>query len=233
MTKRAYYFSFLFILVALSCSKVDTSAIDNLQQGKIIRIGHGGSGFTSLIPFNALPSNSISGLKKALEENHADGVEIDVHMTADFDFIVYHDKNLETKTAKKAYPEQLELKDIAGTPYQVGFPYDLFQDESIVSLDSVITYVKTLPEFPILQLDIRHSCDCFSAEENEIWGKTMFKRLFQKLDELNVPKEKVQLITVSKPLTLFGKRQPNAYSISFEVPSFEDGLHWAIENGVD
>ena len=127
MLKRSLPY-IISILVFVSCEKPILSEIDNLNNNQIFKIGHGGMGFPALFPFNALPTNSMAAIKKALEDKKADGVEIDVHMTSDFEFVLYHDKLLDSKTSKQGYPEELKLNEIIGVEYQLGFPYDLFQE---------------------------------------------------------------------------------------------------------
>ncbi len=50
----------------IACTTFDKSKLDNLNQNTVLKIGHAGSGFSSWIPFNALPSNSYKSLYEAL-----------------------------------------------------------------------------------------------------------------------------------------------------------------------
>lgn len=228
--KKIVTLSFVFVL--LSCYSVDLDQIDNLNQGKIYRIGHGGSGFVSWVPFNAYPSNSMIGIKQALEAYKADGIEVDVHMTDDREFVLYHDKMLDSKSDQKGYIELQNWSDIKGAKYQVGFPFDWFQNEEIILLDSLLSYAKTLDDFPIIQLDLRSHCECFGHKRQYIRANVMFRNLIKKLDEFEVDKNKLQIITGFKDLIELSKIIGNEYPMLFEVGEFESGLEWALENDI-
>ena len=219
------------LVIYTSCEKVHHEEIDNLQNKKNFKIGHGGMGFPSLIPFNYYPTNSMSAFKEAIQVERADGVEMDIHMTSDYDFVLYHDKKLDSKTDFNGYPEEMELNKLVGIPYQIGFPYDFFQEEKIISLDSSIQYFKSLPVFPILQLDIRNYCENFKSVDNDVWEKKMGERLIEKLDKYNLKNNKVHLISISRKLCLYFM-QNSGYKVSYEINMIEEGLDWAIENNL-
>jgi len=86
------YFSF----VAVSCSK-DAAILqfNNLSDGKVLVLGHGGMGNKSLLPMDSRPS-----LDKCLE-GPADGSEMDVRMSADGTLYLFHDQELKHATGKK------------------------------------------------------------------------------------------------------------------------------------
>ena len=94
--KYIYLLSAALTLASTGCRKPDIHNIKNLNNGKIMIIGHGGSGFQSVI--NPLPTNSAASVSKALDELEADGVELDVQLTADKQLILYHDARLESQT---------------------------------------------------------------------------------------------------------------------------------------
>lgn len=220
-----------FLITAfLSCERPDLSQIKNLQDNKIVKIGHGGMGFPSIFPFNALPTNSIGAFKKALENENADGVELDVHMTADYDFVLFHDKTLDDITSKKGYPEELNLEQIVGTTYDLGFPYNLFQNESIISLDSAFHYFESLENTPIIQLDFRNYCEKFSPQENDKWEQLMSEKIIERLSSYNINPNKIHLISISKEMCFYFEEQ-SGFNISYEVRDKEN-LSWAIENGI-
>lgn len=220
------------LVFLFSCYSVDLDQIENLNQGKIHRIGHGGSGFVSLVPFNAYPSNSMIGIKQALEKYKADGIEVDVHMTADSVFVLYHDQKLDSKTDKKGYIEEQSWEDIRGAKYKAGFPYDFFQDETVITLDSLLTYAKSLDEFPIIQMDLRTHCYCFEHKRKFERANLFMHQLIKQLDAFDIEKSKIQLITVHQGLVLLSRALGAEYSLVYEVGEFESGLKWAVENNI-
>ena len=215
------------MLVFVSCEKPILSEIDNLNNNQIFKIGHGGMGFPFWFPFNSLPTNSMAAIKKAIEDENADGVEIDVHMTSDFEFVLYHDKMLDSKTSKQGYPEELKLNEIVGVEYQLGFPYDLFQKERLISLDTALNYFKSLDSFPIVQLDLRNYCENFLSKDNDIWEQKMQEKLLEKLNSFDLDSRRIHLISISKKMCLFFKENSD-YKVSIESIYPEEALEIAL-----
>ncbi|MEQ8624198.1 MAG: glycerophosphodiester phosphodiesterase [Vicingaceae bacterium] len=220
---------FLAICIS-SCVSYDKSELENLNDNAILRIGHAGSGFSSWIPFNPYPANSFTSLKKAIIEQKADGVEVDVHMTADGQFVLYHDNKLESKTNLTGCISELNYNDVVKAEYQLGAPFDWFQAEKVIGLDSLIQFLKQQKPFPHLQLDIRHSSDCISIEENRQRRLAIIGKLIETLNAQNVPIEKVLLISLSKDVIEEAKKLNCPYALSFEeTTSFEQNFEWVKE----
>jgi len=93
--------AFVFCFALISCYDFDASEIENLNDGEVLKIGHAGLGFHRWYPFNPLPSNSFKSVLSALEDFNSDGVEVDVQLSADNVFVLYHDRELNTKTNLK------------------------------------------------------------------------------------------------------------------------------------
>ena len=217
-----------------ACTTFDKSKIKNLNDGVVQKIGHGGSGFTSLIPFNSSPANSMASIKKALIENKADGVEVDVHMTADGKFVLYHDMELDSKTNLKGCIETLNYKEVVGKEYKVGFPYDIFQSEKIIGMIDLVDLCKELNQFPFLHFDLRNYSKCFTAEENNEWEIKFYHNFIKFLQEERVPSEKMLLISQRRTFLKFAKAQNCIYPLSLEeYGTFDEGLIWVKENGIN
>lgn len=93
---KTIFFYSVIILGCVTCTKVDSDNIVNLNNGQIDVIGHGGTGFQSLI--NPLPTNSFMSIKNAVDGLNADGVEIDLQVSKDGIPILFHDAPLEKAT---------------------------------------------------------------------------------------------------------------------------------------
>lgn len=221
------------ILTLTACNGFDASKINNLNEGEVQVIGHAGLGFHRWFPFNPYPSNSFTSIKKAIEEEGAEGVEVDVQLTKDGEFLLYHDNMLESMTSVQGCIANYESKDILLLNYHLGYLFDAFQSEKIISLKQLIDYYKSLNDFPLLHLDLRTSSDCLSNEESELYRNRFVQELLKFLDKNEVPKAKVLLISTDKRIfTLFGKFNC-PYPTSYEVTGdFEVDLEWAIEEGV-
>ena len=213
-----------------SCVSYDKEELNNINNNEVLRIGHGGSGFSSWIPFNPYPANSFTSIENAIIEKNADGVEVDVHMTADGQFILYHDNKLESKTNLNGCISELNFKDIVGADYQLGAPFDWFQAEKVIGLDSLIRFLKQQDEFPYLQIDIRHFSVCLDNNENVKRRIDMIGKLIEALIAKKVPTEKVLLIMPLKDMIVEAKKLNCPYELSFEeFTSFEQNFEWVKE----
>ena len=226
--KNTFWTSLVLIILNFnSCVSFENSELDNLNDDKVLKIGHAGSGFSSWIPFNPYPANSFTSLQKAIVENKADGVEVDVHMTADGKFILYHDNKLESKTNLSGCISELKYNDIVKANYQLGAPFDWFQSEKIIGLDSLILFLKQQKQFPYLHLDIRHYSVCLNQEENYQRSTKMIKSLIGYLKSFGIPTNKVVLISLSHEVITKAKELKCPYELSLEeTANFEEGLEW-------
>lgn len=150
-------------------------------------LGHAGSGFFSpLNPFNPLPSNSMASIVKAIAENGADGVEVDVHVSKDGIPILYHDTSLETMSEGTGMIEQLPASEVVGLRYKGGFFYDLFHKESIITLEEMLQLFQAYADLPYLHIDVRNH----DASRNLFYAES----LLDLLRRYNYPLEKLAFI---------------------------------------
>jgi len=220
------------ITFLLSCAQFDRSELDNLD-GEVRVIGHAGSGFTSWWPFNTIPANSLASIQKALE-NGAEGIEVDVHMTQDHQFILYHDNKLDSKTGLHGCPSQYPLDSLEGEPYRLDFPFQFFGTHSLLSLEGLLHYLKSLEEFPELHLDLRNHSACHDEEWDAIWEIEMIRQLGLSIPHWGIPKEKLLLITYSKAMLEEAIELKVNARLSFEiVGELENGVVWAKRNGIE
>ena len=234
---KKFFHNFLFFILLgsqfLSCTTFDKSELKNLNNGEVLKIGHGGSGFVSLIPFNPYPSNSRTSIRKALIDNNADGVEVDIHMTADEKFVLYHDQQLDSKTNLKGCIESMSYDSVISAEYKVGFPYDLFQSERLIGLEDLIKECQALEEFPFLHFDLRVHSSCFTDQENYEREKRVYRKLVEFLTRANVPAAKVVLISLRRSFIEYALEQQAPFLLSIEeYGTFEEGVKFAKENGI-
>lgn len=225
-------FSACFALT--SCTDFDASKIDNLNDGKVLKIGHAGFGFHRWIPFNALPSNSFKSIMTALDDHQADGVEVDVQLSADDVFVLYHDNELDTKTDLKGCIPQLTWDKIKTANYQLGYPFDWFQNEKLITLNSLIDTVKKREVFPYLHLDLNTFSTCFELAENNDLRHRFIHQLNSTLLEKDVPKDKILLIISEREAVNEAKFIETPFPIAFEITlQFEEDLEWAKANEME
>lgn len=235
MNAKVKLFNF-FLLVSISlllaCVDFDPKTLDNLHGKTVYKIGHGGTGFRRWFPFQPLPANSSASIKSALEQG-ADGVEVDLQMTNDGKFVLYHDNQLQSLTAKSGCIADYGFSEVVGTNYQVGWPFDWFQNEQIISLDSLVQLLKDQGIFPLLHLDMRTYSACLELQPNQLFERRFIQRLDAELRRLGVPKEKVLLISVTKDALLKAQEINCRFPLSLEViQEFEADLEWALKHEI-
>ncbi len=223
---------FLVSLLFTACVDFDPREIKNLQDGKVYKIGHGGLGFHRWFPFQALPANSSASFTAALE-NGADGIELDLQMTKDGEFVLYHDNELQSQTAQEGCIADKKLKDVKGLAYQLGWPFDWFQSERIITLDSLFQLIKSQEEIPFVQIDMRTYSSCFELKENLSFKSSYIKQLHQKLASYSIPEDKLLLISLDKDALKIARKLNSPYIISLEISGdFDQNLQWAINNNI-
>lgn len=233
LQKLALFFLGSILCLLYSCVDFDPSKIDNLNKGKVFKIGHGGSGFRRWIPFQPLPANSFGSIKKALAVEGAQGIEVDLQMTKDGRFVLYHDNKLESMTSLNGCISDLPFSLVHQTKYEVEWPFNWFQNEHIISLEELIEYFLTLEEFPYLQLDMRTYSNCNLLEANVKYEQSFLPNLNRLLRKYKIPEEKLLLISVTKESIYLAQELNMPYQLSLEVISeFEADLAWAINHQV-
>lgn len=134
------------LFVSTSCEKIDLDKIDNLNNGKIDVIGHGGAGFQSLI--NPLPSNSFTSIKKAIDGLNADGVEVDLKVSNDSIPVLYHDDVLEKSTNCAGCPEKYSSQDLLNCKFKNYYGSRAFNEENLISFQQMVDHFKNRTKLP-------------------------------------------------------------------------------------
>lgn len=237
---KTFRFILLFLAVVTAGYNVflwtitfDNSQLTNNSNGKVQVIGHGGIGFASLFPFKYFPSNSYGSFTKALVECKADGVEMDVHMTADGKFVLFHDGKVDNKTVLSGCVGDQTLKELTNAEYKLGLPFDWFQSERIIGFEELIDSLKQREVFPHINLDIRNWNECNTPKQNDEFEPLMAIELIKTLNFNKIPTNKVLIISLSHRFLEELKSQNNPYPVSLEIVNNEqENLKWAIDYGV-
>lgn len=171
----------------------------------ILVMGHAGSGFFSpLNPYNPLPANSMASIVKAMEEDGADGVEVDVHVSQDGVPILYHDNTLETMSEGAGIIAELPASEVVGLRYKGGILYDLFHSEKIITMEEMLQRFQTYPQLPYLHIDIRNHDD----SRNAFYAEAVLALL----RKYNYPVEKLTFI-FNQPAILHAVREQDPEAI--------------------
>lgn len=142
------------------------SEINNLNNGVIYIIGHGGSGFVSLD--NKLPTNSFKSITKAIEKQNADGVEVDVQLSGDNQLMLYHDDFLETGTYCSGCISAISAEELGECQYK-SYGTLNFSKEKLITLDVIMDRFAQRKVKPMVFLDTKTIAICnennFAASE--------------------------------------------------------------------
>ena len=219
--------SFAFV----ACISYNKESLDNLNN-EVRVIAHAGSGFASWIPFNPYPANSLTSIVKSLEEG-ATGVEVDVHMTADKQFILYHDKKLDSKSAAVGCLSDMDLEELQKVDYKLGFPFDWFQEEKLISLNTLLDELSARGSKHELHLDLRIHSECHDTNWDKMWEGVLLTHLDDLLSKSAYPKDKIYLITYSRAMILHARELNLPYHLNFEIiDATEEDIPWLLENSV-
>lgn len=158
MPRRTGWLVLAVVLLALAVGAWMLYRHEEVKHHQVLVLGHAGSGFFSpLNPFNPLPPNSRASIEQALEQG-ADGLEVDVQLSKNGVPILYHDVTLASMSVKQEPDtiEHLNAAEVLGLAYQGGFPYDLFQEEEIISLEELLQLLRQDQKYPYLHIDLRN-----------------------------------------------------------------------------
>jgi len=152
----------LFLTACFSGSTLPEAASPGtLREPQVL--GHAGSGFfTPLSPFNPWPPSSLGGVLHALQLG-ADGVEIDVQLSQDSVPMLYHDVRLENSSTGQGCVGQRSAAALQRLQYRGGWPYDLFQHEHPITLDTLLERLRRRPTLPVLHIDLHERDECAPA----------------------------------------------------------------------
>lgn len=162
----------IMLVVCTSCTPApNLSEVNNLNGNAISVFGHAGMGYTSW-----LPTNSLASIQQCLDLG-ADGTEIDIQLTKDGQFVVFHDENLEDATNKTGRVGEMIWKDIQGAEYD-GFGHD----EEVVLLETLFGKISQ-PQDYIFTFD----CKIF-VELTPDYQETFIKELIRIIDTFEMGK---------------------------------------------
>lgn len=155
-------FKFIFLilsLVILSCSKVEGDEV------KII--SHAGDGLSFLGSTNA--SNSLESIEFILAIDGCDGVELDVHLSADGELWLFHDQNMYAAAGIDACINDLSYEELKDARYQT------INKEKVVRISDIDFSKFNNKEF---YFDIRNANEC----KGEIIDVNLMVQAFQNLN---------------------------------------------------
>jgi len=136
-------------------------------------VGHGGAGFVSLD--NKLPINSFKSVTKAIEKQNADGVEVDVQMSADNQLMLFHDDLLETATYCSGCISAISAEELEECQYK-SYGTLNFSKEKLITLDVIMSRFSQRKVKPMVFLDTKTIANCTENNYN-IVEKNMIEKI--------------------------------------------------------
>lgn len=181
-------------------------------------MGHAGSGFfTPFNPFNPLPPSSMAGVAHALALG-ADGVEVDLQLSQDSVLVLFHDPELGTSTASgTGCVSQQPAAALTQLRYQGGLPYDWFQQERLVTLDTLLRAFQQKPAFPYLHFDLHEDDVCAAPKRRFARSPILARQLVRDLVERQVPLARVLVTSTQLPTLKYARTLLPGLPVALEI----------------
>jgi len=147
----------------ISCEKNEVN-IQNLNNNQITALGHAGMGIG-----NVLPMNSFESISRAIHTG-ADGVEIDIQLSFDGEFVAYHDSHLEDNSNKNGRFYQMYWKDIGRAKYKD----PALTNFKVSSLEQILSGIPNVDHY-VISFD----CKLFNPDRSEEYINSYVEKLFR------------------------------------------------------
>ncbi|MEL6865788.1 MAG: glycerophosphodiester phosphodiesterase family protein [Bacteroidota bacterium] len=170
----------LSLSLLLACEAFEEEEIDNLSEGRIAIIGHGGVGFPS--PENERTMNSWEGINKAIFGLGADGIEVDVQISADGKAMLYHDERLQTLTNCGGCVYEYSAEELEDCHYRLELDERLSDASRLVRLERVFDLFAEGERPPWLLLDIKLFSPCPLEVEKSVFLSNFSEELLSLIE---------------------------------------------------
>ncbi len=161
---------FIILFIVFSCQKKGFDII-NLNNNKILVLGHGGMGIGQTYPMNSFESilNCLS--------LGADGTELDVQMTKDSILVAFHDESLEHSTDISGQIFNKTWSEIKHATYK----NPIYTNYKLITLDELFTNISNQTEYKFF-LD----CKNFNPDTSSSYLNTFNNALIKIIDKHNL-----------------------------------------------
>lgn len=218
---------YLALLLFTACEKIETTKVNNLNNGKIYVIGHAGEGFYSHV--NHYPFNSKGSISRAFKFHRVDGVEIDFQLTRDHKGILYHDDYLDTQTDCGGSVYHFDYDDLLKCRYTSDIFPALFQNEHLIGLDEVYRLAREVPDpKPILFLDIKLNPTALDIDI-EAYKDSMVSFLTSSI--MDYQADKIHFISEDESLLIKLKKASPISHFHIAGGQAQRQIHLAIQHG--
>ena len=220
--------SIVFILLILGfvtftgCNNKNESG----DRSQIEIIGHGGSGFETF--FNQLPANTLDSFEKALLNDEADGIEMDIQLSKDDVVVVFHDKILDNKTNLIGPVREQVFSDLNKCDFHGDFTMFSKDKHTISSLEQILTHFKDQLQTTYLYFNIKLEVD----PDVENYAQVMSKALVKIITDYNIKKK---VIVETSDLRVLKKIQllDSAIIVMQDIGAFENDFKNILDQDLD
>ncbi len=170
------YFLCLFALLLLAgCFVGEVERGSTLTGERTWVMGHGGSGFATID--NHWPNNSELSILQAVDVLGADGVEIDIQLTADSVLVLYHDNRLESETDCRACLYEQRWEELEDCRYRGNFAVNIGQNEGLWRFEELVANFADRPVPPRIFIDLATPADCGDGLDMGDYFRTFARQL--------------------------------------------------------
>ncbi|MEM1321177.1 MAG: glycerophosphodiester phosphodiesterase [Bacteroidota bacterium] len=155
------------LLCAAACSKVERSLA--ASGTPIAIIGHGGMGFITVE--NNIPPNSMASLRRAIEGYNADGVEVDVQLSADSVLMLFHDQSLLTSSNCVGCVAEQGAEALENCRYRNDIAANVFSSERLIRLEDFVRRMAQRQVPPKIILDAKTFFNCSQSPVEAYLGR--------------------------------------------------------------
>ena len=209
----------IFICTVIGCSAKsdfgDTNDIDI--------IGHGGSGFETF--FNQLPANTLASFEKAILEDEAEGIEMDLQLSKDDVIVVFHDKILEHKTDLTGPVRGKLFEELNTCDFHGDFAMFSKGKHVISSLEQVLTHFKDQLQSKYFYFNIKQGVD----PDVEKYTQVMSEQLVKIIQSFRIQKNAIietSDIRLLKQIQLLD----SSIIVMQDIGAFENDYKYVLEN---
>jgi glycerophosphoryl diester phosphodiesterase len=194
-----------------SCEKEEFTII-NLNGNKITTLGHGGMGKNSLYPMN-----SFESISKCLNFG-IDGVEFDLQMTKDNVLVLFHDKDLSSKTNLSGTINSYTWNELQTAHYT----QKAYLNYSIISLDQLLTHTQNIQKYTFT-ID----CKLYTNNNESQFYLSFADALVSIIEKYNLI-DNVTIESEEEEFLKLLKQNGSDYKLFIYPEIFENGLDIAI-----
>jgi glycerophosphoryl diester phosphodiesterase len=180
-------------------------------------IGHAGESL--LKSRSKYPPNSLESIKRAIELG-AQGVEVDVQMTADSVLVAYHDLQLDENSDGIGCINSLSYEAIKNI--------EVYKTDERIDLLSDI-FLEVLGKGSYIFLDVKHWNDCSASTIDY----TLFDNALNTLLLSYSPPEKGRIVVNCRDSDLLNAISDSALLLSYETDDVSTGITKSISNEYD